>query len=380
MSQPNLQTPRSEAWPLFIPQVVAAATNLASGTNYLVLRPPVPLRIYAAHVNVRSPIDGTATTPGKFEFRKSTAVNNVTATTDVRQQETATAAGTITSPVLQIETATVLGTIGAGGAGNATVIVTAAGMTGSPKTISVAVANNDTASQVAGKIRTALGLDADVTALFTVGGASATVSLTRITAAANDATLNISVDNGTCSGLTAAPTSANTTAGVATGTGNATVVVTAAGLSGSPLTVSVAVTAGDTAATWAALVRTALAANDAVAAKFLVSGSTTAIILTAIERGANDSTLNISLDNGTCTGITTAATSANTTAGIAPGTNDFPGARMAIQPGNYGSNEEDQGPDGFVVEANEALWIRCVDIGNNGTPAGLDVSLTVGFA
>jgi hypothetical protein len=115
----------------------------------------------------------------------------------------------------QVETATVLGTIGASGVGNATVIVTAAGMTGSPKTFNVAVANNDTAAQVAGKIRTALAADAAVTALFTVGGAGADVVLTRLAGAANDSTLNISIANGTCTGLTAAPTSANTTPGVA---------------------------------------------------------------------------------------------------------------------------------------------------------------------
>jgi len=117
--------------------------------------------------------------------------------------------------VQQVETATVVGTIGAAGAGNATVIVTASGLTGSPKTLSVAVANNDTASQVATKIRTALNADSDITNFFTVGGSGATVSLTTKIARANDTTMNISVDNGTCSGLTAAPTSANTTAGVA---------------------------------------------------------------------------------------------------------------------------------------------------------------------
>jgi hypothetical protein len=87
-------------------------------------------------------------------------------------------------------------------------------MTGSPKTINVAVANNDTAAQVAGKIRTDLGNDADVSAMFDVSGSGANVILTKKDEAPNDATLNISIDNGTCSGLTAAPTSANTTAGV----------------------------------------------------------------------------------------------------------------------------------------------------------------------
>lgn len=121
---------------------------------------------------------------------------------------------------LQVETATVVGTVT--GDGNAAVIVTAAGMTNSPKTIPVAVLNTDTASVVGGKIRTALGADVDVIAFFTVSGAGANVILTRRAAAANDATLNISIDNDTCTGLTAAPTSSNTTAGVASTAQNGT--------------------------------------------------------------------------------------------------------------------------------------------------------------
>jgi len=120
------------------------------------------------------------------------------------------------TPVAQVETATVAGTII--GSGNAVVVITAAGMTGSPKTIQAQVTALDTASDVAGKIRTALGLDADVIAMFSVGGATNKVILTRLAAAANDATLNISINNGTCAGLISAPTSENTTAGVATDT------------------------------------------------------------------------------------------------------------------------------------------------------------------
>jgi len=117
----------------------------------------------------------------------------------------------------QVETATVVGTIGAAGQGNSTIIVTASGMTGSPKTVSVAVANNDSATSVAGKIATALIADANIgnvtTGYFTVTTTGATVILTANIAKVNDTTMNISIDNGTCSGLTAAPTSANTTAG-----------------------------------------------------------------------------------------------------------------------------------------------------------------------
>ena len=96
----------------------------------------------------------------------------------------------------QVETAEVVGTITT--AGNSTFTVTAAGMTGSPKAISVAVA-----------------ADSAVTGKFSVGGYGTKVELTALNAAANDSTLNIAIANGTCAGLTAAPTSANTTAGVA---------------------------------------------------------------------------------------------------------------------------------------------------------------------
>jgi hypothetical protein len=118
-----------------------------------------------------------------------------------------------------------------------------------------------------------------------------------------------------------------TAAGTITGSGNATVVFTSAAVTGSPVTVPVAVTNGDTAAQWAEKVRTALAANTDISDKFTISGSTTSIVATRksttiatgfpVAYAANDSTLNISLANGTCTGITTASTSANTTAGVA---------------------------------------------------------------
>ena len=115
--------------------------------------------------------------------------------------------------IQQVETATVIGTIT--GAGNATIITTAAGMTGSPITTSVAVLLNDTADTVATKIAAALNAVGNITARFTIVAAGPNVILTRLVAAANDATLNVSIANGTCTGLTNAPTSNNTISGVA---------------------------------------------------------------------------------------------------------------------------------------------------------------------
>lgn len=128
-----------------------------------------------------------------------------------------TVKGKYNAAVLQVETATVVGTIT--GAGDAMVTITAADFE-EPLEIGVTLAEADDAAAVGGKIRTALGLNAGLAALFTIGGANATVSLTRKVAAANDATLNIAIDNSTCAGLTAAPTSANTTAGVLKSAGN----------------------------------------------------------------------------------------------------------------------------------------------------------------
>lgn len=131
-----------------------------------------------------------------------------------------------TAGTAQVETATVVGTITT--AGNAEVIVTSSIVTGSPVTLSVAVALSDTASQVATKIRTAIAANTAISTYFTVGGTGADVVLTHKGSKqytinnvstpvypANDATLNISIDNDTCAGLTTAATSTDTTAGVA---------------------------------------------------------------------------------------------------------------------------------------------------------------------
>lgn len=232
---------------------------------------------------------------------------------------TATAVGTITVGVVQIETATIVGTIDVAGAGDIDVTVTAAGMNNSPKTIQVAVANNDTAAQVAAKVIAELDADADVSAFFSVGGTGDDVVLTALTAAANDATMNIAYDNGTATGLTPDATSTNTQAGVAPGTGNAEVIITSSLVTGSPVTILVPVVAGDTAATWAGKVRAAIADNAAVMEHYNVGGASTAITLTPRTPAAEDATLNIALDNDTSTGITPDATSTTTGSFVARG-------------------------------------------------------------
>lgn len=98
------------------------------------------------------------------------------------------------------------------GSGTVAVVVTAAGMTGSPIALNPAVVALDSSSVAAGKIRAALAANANITAWFNVGGEGEKVQLSTKTKAALDATMNISITNGTCTGLTPAPVSENTTA------------------------------------------------------------------------------------------------------------------------------------------------------------------------
>ena len=144
--------------------------------------------------------------------------------------------------------------------------------------------------------------------------------------------MNIALSNGTCSGLTTVSTSTNTTAGVAavkqqeniyvTGTigtaGNATVVVTAAGMVNSPITLSVPVSSGDSSTTVAAKVNAALALNSDITDFFTISPDNGRYVrLTAKVAADNDPTLNISIANDTCTGLTAIPTSTVDAAGNA---------------------------------------------------------------
>ncbi|HOD86127.1 MAG TPA: hypothetical protein PKK41_05900 [Methanoculleus sp.] len=77
--------------------------------------------------------------------------------------------------------------------GDVVVTVTAAGMTGTPKDVTVTVANEDTVAQVATKLRAALAADANVGAFFDIAASGAVVTLTRKTHAANDPTMALAV-------------------------------------------------------------------------------------------------------------------------------------------------------------------------------------------
>jgi len=148
-----------------------------------------------------------------FNLNSGTSVTYSAATTGVAQVETLSCVGTIAATTADVG-----------------LVVTASGMTGSPKSITVSLTSGDTAETWAGKVRTALNADSAVTALFTVGPSSTTSNVTLTRKAlqsystpagtlnvfpANDSTLNLALNAG-ASGATTVTTSTNTTSGVQT--------------------------------------------------------------------------------------------------------------------------------------------------------------------
>jgi hypothetical protein len=124
---------------------------------------------------------------------------------------------------------------------------------------------------------------------------------------------------GTVAGTAQVETATIVAAAGATTAGDLNVTVTSAIVTGSPLVIPVALTlADDTAAKVATKVRAALNATAAVTAHYTVGGTGADYSLTAsaVDRAANDATLNLAHANGTSAGITTATTSTNTTAGV----------------------------------------------------------------
>jgi len=283
-------------------------TFIPTEEKYLKISNIVRNQAMLSYVAGCSPVSAISNTYAIDMANQANRTIFITNNYDVAQVETA-----VLAAPAQLETATVVGTVTT--SGDASVTITAAGMTDSPKTISVAVLENDNASAVAGKIRAALTSDEDVSELFTVGGETDKVTLLAKTVTTNDGTLNIAIDNDTCAGLTAAATSTNSVASSVTTTGNATVTITADGMTHSPKAISVAVLLNDSPAIVAGKIRAVLAADEDVTELFTVGGSGLNITLTKTIPDANDTTLNIAIANGTCTGLTEDATSDNTVAG-----------------------------------------------------------------
>jgi hypothetical protein len=183
----------------------------------------------------------------------------------------------------------------------------------------------DTIAERAG-FRAAIGLPIRVADFGAVGDGMALhdAAITTGDATVTSATASFPADiagkycritGGTTAGVLQVETA--TAAGTITASGTVAVTITGDGIDGSPLTLGVNVVAGDTAATWAGKVRNHLSNSLQLFDRYYAGGTSASIALTGKRPRANDTTLNIALANGTCTGVTTAATSANTTAGVA---------------------------------------------------------------
>jgi sugar lactone lactonase YvrE len=170
-----------------------------------------------------------------------------------------------------------------------------------------------------------------------------------------------------------------TASGTITTAGNAKVVVTDPGLTGSPVSLSVAVAVDDTATTWAGKVATALAANTAISARYTVTANSGVISFVYLVNDGQPAA-NVALSNDTSAGIIAAPTSIST---AAPGTV----ATIAGSPGIAGAYDG-QGeyalfnlPQAVAVSTAGAIYVA--DSGNSSIRRiafGSQVSTIAGIA
>lgn len=118
----------------------------------------------------------------------------------------------------QVETATVVAASGATSNGNCSLTFTSAAVTGSPLTVAVNLTTaSNTAALVAATLAAGLAANTAIAAVWTVTNSGSNIIFTRKSDAngykyANEAGTNLAIPAGL--GITAAPTSANTTSGV----------------------------------------------------------------------------------------------------------------------------------------------------------------------
>ena len=204
---------------------VMAATNLGAAVQAItagLTSPAVPrnMQIVGNVSGINKKVKVTGTNFAGAEIFEELTANGTTTVVGALAFKTVTKVDLLTqnhTPVAQVETATVAGTIST--AGNGTVTVTSA-LLEADEVIAVALAENDNAAAIAGKMRTAVAANVNVAEHFVISGATDKIILTAKVPAANDTTLNIATADGTgegaCVGIVAAANSANTTAGVVT--------------------------------------------------------------------------------------------------------------------------------------------------------------------
>lgn len=265
-------------------------------------------------------------------------------------------------------------------------------LTDAAQSITTGIANPDYARALA-----VVGSAAEITGNVTITGTNLageaiteTLALNGITAKAGakafKTVAKIDLPIQTHAGVKQVETA--TAAGTVATAGRAKCVITATGMPGSPWHVPFDVELGDDANDIAAALRAALAADEIIPGHFDVSGENAEIVLTAKTPAANDDALNIAISDGegegASVGVTTAASSANTTPGVAPdvvsvGTTDVLGlpyklAHNTVQAA-YLDNVKDAGVT--VTVSATALELNTIDLTSALNGKAVDAYLLV---
>lgn len=194
--------------------IASALTN--NGTSFTA-SPASSLTTGRVTVGTSAAQQSFATADIGYAISARLTTSSTTATLDV-QTGVCTGSAAFVAGVAQVETATVVAAAGATSSGNCIVTVTGSTLTGSPLAVTIPLTTSaNTATLVASALAAGLNANAAIAAKYSVTSSVADIILTVKADAngnylANDGTLNIAIPSGL--GITAAPTSSDTTAGV----------------------------------------------------------------------------------------------------------------------------------------------------------------------
>jgi hypothetical protein len=194
--------------------IASALTN--NGTSFTA-SPASSLTTGRVTVGTSAAQQSFATADIGYAISARLTTSSTTATLDV-QTGVCTGSAAFVAGVAQIETATVVAAAGATSSGNCIVTVTGSTLTGSPLAVTIPLTTSaNTATLVASALASGLNANTAIADKYSVTSSGADIILTVKADAngnylANDGTLNIAIPGGL--GITAASTSANTTAGV----------------------------------------------------------------------------------------------------------------------------------------------------------------------
>ena len=194
--------------------IASALTN--NGTSFTA-SPASSLTTGRVTVGTSAAQQSFATADIGYAISTRLTTSSTTATLDV-QTGVCTGSAAFVAGVAQVETATVVAAAGATSSGNCIVTVTGSTLTGSPLDVTIPLTTSaNTATLVASALASGLNANTAIAAKYSVASSGADIILTVKADAngnylANDGTLNIAIPGGL--GITAASTSADTTAGV----------------------------------------------------------------------------------------------------------------------------------------------------------------------